>query len=91
VLVIIFSLLSLMAGQARRPRAPVRALAKLLAAEDLDDREGDALISLLFFAGACLQALACWNAEFSVEQGEGERRRQPAALPPLPCPCVRAT
>ena len=72
-------------------RMYMRALAKLLAAEDLDDREGDALISLLFFAGACLQALACWNAEFSVEQGEGERCRRPATLPPLPCPCARAT
>ena len=49
-----------------------RAMGKIMNGQELDGQDADMLISLLFVVGACVQALACWNAEFSLEQGEGK-------------------
>ena len=47
-----------------------RALHRLLCARELSDAEGSALICLLFPVGLAMQVLACFNAEFNLEQGE---------------------
>ena len=47
-------------------------MGKIMSGQELDGQDADTLISLLFVVGACVQALACWNAEFSLEQGEGK-------------------
>ena len=47
-----------------------RSVRKLLSSEELDAKEAESLITLIFVVGVFVQGLACWNAEFNLEQGE---------------------
>jgi hypothetical protein len=50
--------------------SPARAFSALVSGNDLTDADTAALLRTIFWCGVALQAAACLNAEFSVEQGE---------------------